>query len=143
MQALSIPCLLLLLAAPAAAQRSDWVSVDLGKHAAPGACPAVSAVQMPAQKQSRNVSTWADGSVSLSMRAWPDARLRDRQSIERFKTCARAAPEARGCRPSWSAPERAAEEALKAAIAQCLADQQSGFSVRSVVLSRSSVSCGG
>lgn len=141
MQALSIPCLLLLLAAPAAAQRSDWVSVDLGKHAAPGACPAVSAVQMPAQKQSRNVSTWADGSVSLSMRAWPDARLRDRQSIERFKTCARAAQK-RVPPAQLVGAERAAEEVLKAAIAQCLADQQSGFSVRSVVLSRSSVSCG-
>lgn len=142
MQTLSVPCLLLLLAAPAAGQRSEWVSVDLGKHAAPGACPAVSAMQMPAQKQSRNVSTWANGSVSLSMRAWPDARLRDRQSIERFKACARAA-QTRVAPALLVGPERAAEEALKGAIAQCLADQQSSFSVRSVVLSRSSVNCGG
>lgn len=150
---------LLLCVVPAWAQ-SDWAEVDLGSFPVPRACPGVGLVprdassteaqrqprQQPQQQQQQQrpqqqqAVTWSAGRVQLSMRAWPDQRLRDRQSIRSFTACARSVA-TRVPASQLVGPERAAEAAIKAAIEQCLLDNQQPIPVRTVVLSRSSMQC--
>jgi hypothetical protein len=139
--------LLVLLVGPAWAD--DWVRLDLGEHRLPGACPALAMKALPPaapQKQQvqgmrqQQVSTWESGTVSVSMRAWPSVKLNDRQRIRAFHECARQGAQ-RVPSSLLVGPERASEEALLAALNQCLAERQQNFSARTVVLSRSSPRC--
>lgn len=143
--------LLLLIGLPALAQ-SEWVEVSLGEYAVPRACPGVglTARALPTQKQAPQqqqqppqqyqVVTWDAGRISLAMRAWPEQRLRDKQSMRNFKACAVAVKD-RVPAAQLIGAERAAEAALKAGIDQCLAERQQSITVRTVVLSRGSMQC--
>ena len=145
MQALMRLCLPLLMALPVQAQE-DWARVDLGEFMVPAACPGVSMRSLPQQQQQQkmqqqSVASWESGRVALSLRAWPERRLRDRQSIKTFQACAQAS-KSRVPAAQLIGAERVAEDALKAAINQCLAERQQSFTARTVVLSRGPLRCG-
>lgn len=141
MQALKpLMAVLLLSALPLLAQTSDWAKVELGEFAVPGACPAVSQSSRNVMQRQQSVASWEAGKVSLSMRAWPDRKLRDRQSIKTFEACAKAAP-SRVPAAQLVGAERAAEDALRGAINECLTERQQSFAARIVVLSRSALRC--
>jgi len=143
MQALKALGLALLLSPLPLFAQHDWSKVDLGEFTVPAACPGVDLVaRAKAPQQQRQAAVWDSGMVSLSMRAWPDRPLRDRQSIKAFDGCAKSAQQ-RVPAAQLGAANGATEEALLVAINQCLVELQRPIRARTVVVSRGSTRCPG